>query len=113
MTSPLPPDDVRPPVSTPPRYPVGLSLSCPHCGNRALVRTSRLISESFREAWGFCATCGFSGKAHVAWDIEAAPSLMPNPKVRLPRMEYRDAVEAFSSAELSTRQQLDIFANTG
>lgn len=112
MTSAMQTDEARQP-STSPRYPVGLSLTCPHCTNRALVRTSRLVSESFREAWGFCPTCGFSGKAHVAWDIEAAPSLMPNPKVRLPRMEYRDACEAFTAEELAGRNQMDMFASSG
>lgn len=112
MTTPMQPDEVRPvPAST--RYPVGLSLTCPHCGTRAMVRTSRLLTEAFREAWGFCAHCGFSGKAHVAWDVEAAPSLMPNPKVRLPRMEYRDACEAFTAEELAGRDQLDMFASSG
>lgn len=112
MTSAIQPEETRQ-TSAATRYPVGLTLTCPHCGNRALVRTSRLVSESFREAWGVCPTCTFSGKAHVAWDIEAAPSLMPNPKVRLPRMEYRDAVDDLAAADIAGRPQMDMFANTG
>ena len=92
---------------------LGVAGICPHCGNRALVRTSRQVSESFRELWGFCEHCGFRGKGHVAWDLEASPSLLPNPKVKLPRMNYDAAVEEFVAEELAGKPQTDMFTNSG
>ncbi len=112
MTTPLPLDDAPKPVIGH-GTPLGVALICPHCGKRAHVRTSRRVSETYREGWAICTGCGFTGKAHVAWDAEATPSLMPNPKVKLPRMDYREAVEQFTANELANRPQLDMFANTG
>lgn len=111
MTTPLPADDA--PVLQANRYAHGIALSCPHCSQRAIIRTSRPVTETYREAWALCPGCGFKGKAHVAWDTEASPSLLPNPRVTLPRMEYRDAVDQFAAEHLAGRPQIDLFANTG
>lgn len=112
MTTPIPAEEEQPALQAN-RYAHGISLKCPHCRMRAIIRTSRQVVETYREAWAICPGCGFKGKAHVSWDAEASPSLMPNPKVSLPRLDYRDAVEQFASDELATRPQLDMFANTG
>jgi len=111
VTTPLPPDDA--PVREKSGTPHGLALTCPHCGKRAYIRTSRSITETYREAWAICTGCGFTGKAHAAWDVEVSPSLLPNPRVTLPRLDRQEAIDAFVAAELSTRDQLDMFANTG
>lgn len=111
VTTPLPADDT--PVIQANRYSHGIALTCPHCRQRAIIRTSRQVTETYRESWAICPSCGFKGKAHVAWDAEASPSLMPNRKVQLPRMDYLDAVDQFTAEELSRRPQMDMFANTG
>jgi predicted RNA-binding Zn-ribbon protein involved in translation (DUF1610 family) len=95
------------------RYSHGIALNCPHCGKRVIIRTSRLITEIYREAWGICPACGFNGKAHVAWDVEAAGSLMPNPKVTLPKMDFEHARADFLSEELRKRPQVDLFESSG
>lgn len=95
------------------RYSHGMALMCPHCSTRCIIRTSRAISETYREAWAICAGCGFKGKAHTAWDAEASPSLRPSPSVRLPRLEYQEAVEQFAAEELAESDQTDLFLNTG
>lgn len=111
MTTPMPAEDL--PLPADKGTPHGLALSCPHCGKRCYIRTSRSVTETYREAWAICTGCGFKGKAHAAWDFEVSPSLLPNPRVALPRMDYRDAVDAFVTAHLAERDQLDMFANTG
>jgi len=84
----------------------GFALTCPHCGERALIRSSRLVTETYREGWAICAHCGFSGKAHVAWDAEANPSLAPNPQVQLPRMQAAalaaDSLQTASSSPVAS-----------
>jgi hypothetical protein len=37
----------------------------------------------------------------------------PNSKVRLPKLDYRDAVEEFAAHELAQRDQQDMFVNSG
>lgn len=91
----------------------GVAVTCPHCGERCYVRTSRRLSESFRELWATCVGCGFKGKAHVAWDVEVAPSLLPNPKVHLPRLDYETAVEQFVAEDLADKPKTDMFAPSG
>lgn len=104
VTANVPPRDVKA---------LGVAVVCPHCKQRALVRTSRQITETFRELWGICTNCGFKGKGHVAWDMEATPSLLPNPKVHLPRMDYDQAVEEFVAEDLADKPQTDMFAPSG
>ena len=113
MTTPMSADEHRPQPQG--GYPRGIALQCPHCARRVVIRTSRQVSETFREAWAICDGCGFKGKAHVAWDAEASPSLLPNPKVHLPAIAYQDAVAQFATEEIaaSGAPQMDIFANTG
>lgn len=113
MTTPIPAEEDQQPAIQANRYSHGIRLACPHCKQPAIIRTSRQVVETYREAWAICPSCGFKGKAHVSWDAEASPSLMPNPKVSLPRMDYRDAVEQFAAEELARRPQMDMFANTG
>lgn len=112
-TTVIPAEDDQQPAMQANRYSHGISLKCPHCGQRTIIRTSRQVVETYREAWAICPGCGFKGKAHVSWDAEATPSLMPNPKVQLPKLDYRDAVEQFTAEDLSGRPQMDMFANTG
>jgi len=108
MTTPLPADDIKPRS-----LPLGVAASCPHCGTRAHIRTSRLLTETYREGWAICTNCGFKGKIHVAWDAEVTPSLQPNPRVALPKLAYRDAVEQFFTDSQAGKAQLDLFVSSG
>lgn len=94
-----------------------LGVACPHCGHRVSVRTSRQVTEIFRELWGICTHCGFTGKAHIAWDVEAAPSLTPNPRVQLPGMNHREATETFAADDRAgtspDQEPIDMFPSTG
>lgn len=108
MTTPMPADD----LAETRRLPLGVAVTCPHCGTRAHIRTSRQVTETYREGWAICTGCGFKGKIHTAWDAEVNPSMLPNPKVSLPKIDYRDAVEQFLADNLAGKPQLDMFSNS-
>jgi hypothetical protein len=91
----------------------GMVVTCPHCKSPTFIRSSRLVTEIYREAWCGCALCGFKGMVHLGWDKQVFPSLMPNPNVRLPLMSYDDAVERFAADELFRRDQMDLFVASG
>jgi len=91
----------------------GITLSCPYCGKRAGIRTSRQVTEIYRECWAMCDNCAFVGKAHVAWDAEVNPSMLPNPTVDLPRVPTSEGVAAFVDEEIARQDQKDLFANSG
>ncbi|WP_068634927.1 ogr/Delta-like zinc finger family protein [Thauera butanivorans] len=95
------------------QLPLGVALTCPHCGSRAHIRTSKLVTEIYRDAWALCTCCGFKGRAHVAWDAEVNPSLMPNARVSLPRIEYREAIEQFFADTQDGKPQQDLFLSSG
>ena len=56
MTTPMPADDIdtETETDTAKRLPLGVALMCPHCGTRAHIRTSRQVTETYREGWAIC-----------------------------------------------------------
>lgn len=91
----------------------GMTLLCPHCKTPAFIRSSRMVTDTYREAWGGCVLCGFKGTAHTSWDYQVLPSLMPNPSIQLPQLNYAEAVERFTADEIAKRDQLDLFVSSG
>ncbi|ROT46095.1 ogr/Delta-like zinc finger family protein [Pusillimonas sp. NJUB218] len=63
-----------------------IGMRCPHCGNRAQIRTSIEQSPTMRDVYFLCEnlTCGHSWVATLEAVRTIAPSGMPNPKVDLP-----------------------------
>lgn len=59
---------------------------CPHCGCRAQVRSSRMLSDTVGELNLLCTNdaCGHRFVAHVAAVRTIAPSATPRPGVNLP-----------------------------
>jgi hypothetical protein len=68
-----------------------LSIDCPHCGERARVRSSRALTLTVRSANLQCSNveCGhtFGAQLHITHTI--APSQTPNPDVALPKAPPR------------------------
>lgn len=72
-------------------------LRCPHCRFAGERRTSRAVSDTFREIYYSCPNplCGHSWKASLAYDYGLSPSAIPDPKVDLPMrpMERADVID--------------------
>jgi hypothetical protein len=83
-----------------------LAIDCPHCGERARVRSSRKLTSLVRAASLQCSNveCGhtFGAQFHITHTI--APSHLPNPDVVLPiavcRMRSEAANDTHSLATL-------------
>lgn len=77
-----------------------LSIDCPHCGERARVRSSRKLTTLVRAASLQCSNieCGhtFGAQFHITHTI--APSHTPNPDVVLPIAACRMRIEAANDA---------------
>lgn len=87
----------------------GVVCTCPHCRTNTLIRTSRLLTTTFREVWAWCPNCSFAGVLAASWEKELAPSLLPNPEVRLHIAHRSQAVEAFMAAISTESDQLTLF----
>ncbi|MDR1853462.1 MAG: ogr/Delta-like zinc finger family protein [Azoarcus sp.] len=63
-----------------------MKINCPHCGQRAKIRTSRDITPLTREAYLQCENpeCFHSWKVIVSATATIQPSLHPNPDVFVP-----------------------------
>ncbi|RQS28006.1 transcriptional regulator [Burkholderia sp. Bp8992] len=63
-----------------------MKLKCHHCGSRAVIRTSRMLSLLSREYYCQCENieCSHTYRALMSVTHTVAPSLRPNPKVYLP-----------------------------
>lgn len=61
-------------------------ITCPHCGSRAIVRTSEQITPTYREVRLTCDNdeCGHMMVASISIIRTIRPSLAPNPEIRLP-----------------------------
>ncbi|MEQ9130782.1 MAG: ogr/Delta-like zinc finger family protein [Salinisphaeraceae bacterium] len=61
-------------------------MNCPHCGEAAKIRSSQLLSRTYREGYLDCQSpdCGWRGKFSFALTATLAPSERPNPAVHLP-----------------------------
>lgn len=63
-----------------------MRIKCPHCGSKAIIRTSRPMSESVQEHQLQCSNleCAHTWVAHTSAVRTIAPSMTPNPKVYIP-----------------------------
>ena len=63
-----------------------MKMTCPHCGSRLHIRTSRAVSLLTREAYEQCPNveCAYTCKVLVSIVHTIAPSMTPNPKAYLP-----------------------------
>ncbi len=68
-----------------------MRISCPHCGGRAITRTSKRPLPTFYEVYAQCidAECAWGGKFLVECAITFSPSLKPNPNVSIPMAASR------------------------
>lgn len=62
------------------------SIACPHCEQKAIVRTSRKVTRVVREIYFACTEprCGHTFVAQLAILRTLSPSACPNPLVNLP-----------------------------
>lgn len=86
-----------------------LGMPCPHCRQRAQVRTVKDLSPTMRWVYFLCTNlvCGHSWVATLEADRTISPSGTPDPNVVLPIMPRRE-VEAIQAA-LANSQQRSIF----
>lgn len=94
------------------RKTLGSAVLCPHCGSRSMIRTSRQITEIYREGYSICLDCSFMSKYAVQIIGEAAPSCSPNPRVNLPKIPRHQAVSELG-ASLEDSDQLALFDRPG
>ncbi|MBI5917815.1 MAG: ogr/Delta-like zinc finger family protein [Nitrosomonadales bacterium] len=66
-----------------------MRCNCPHCAKKAVIRTSRPISELTREYSMQCTNimCGHTWVAVLSAIRTIVPSATPNPSVHIPRSE--------------------------
>lgn len=64
----------------------GTRWPCPHCKACSHIRTSRMVSDTMREAVYACSNpeCGHTYVVRASADYTLSPSATPNPAVRLP-----------------------------
>ncbi len=62
------------------------SIPCPHCGARAIVRSSEQITELYRELRLSCENfdCRHTYVASLSVIRTIHPSAMPNPRIQIP-----------------------------
>lgn len=68
------------------RRPQNHHTRCPHCGSKALCRSSWQVTRLIREARFACSNvvCGATFKVQLEAILEFSPSGVPHPSVRLP-----------------------------
>lgn len=96
-----------------PRKTHGSAVLCPHCGTRMLIRTSRQVTETYREGWGICGACSFMGKFTTHFIAEGTPSVSPSPRVALPRVPTHQATTELAASLAAEADQMDLFARSG
>lgn len=76
-------------------------LACPHCKQPGIRRSSREVTDTFREIFYICRNpaCGHTWKASLTYDYGLSPSAIPDPNVSLPLRPYeRSAIIAAREA---------------
>ena len=65
----------------------GLMMECPHCGEKAANRTSKTVTNTYRELYYVCfnEACGHTWKASLSFLYTVSPSAMPKPGLQLAR----------------------------
>lgn len=63
-----------------------MRITCPHCNERTVVRTSKRPLPTFYEVYAQCTNphCSWSGKLHVEFATTFSPSQQPNPDISIP-----------------------------
>lgn len=63
-----------------------LRMVCPHCGKKAVIRSSRELSVQCRELYLQCQnyTCGHTWKSMISIVHTIVQSRTPNPEVHIP-----------------------------
>lgn len=60
--------------------------TCPHCGDKVLIRSSEMLSVKTKRLYGQCQNldCGWTGTALQEWVFTNSPSAIPNDKIHIP-----------------------------
>lgn len=68
-----------------------LRMACPHCSGHTRIRTSRLVTATYRQLYLVCGdpACGFSMAADLTITHGLSPSGKPNPACHLPMAQPR------------------------
>ena len=63
-----------------------MRITCPHCKDRAITRTSKRPTPVFYEVYAQCMNpdCGWAGKLYVEFATTTAPSRCPDRQVSIP-----------------------------
>lgn len=63
-----------------------MRITCPHCKDRAITRTSKRPAPVFYEVYAQCINphCGWAGKLHIEFATTTSPSRQPDPEVCIP-----------------------------
>ncbi|SDG21941.1 Ogr/Delta-like zinc finger [Onishia taeanensis] len=63
-----------------------MRITCPHCDERAMTRTSKRPSPVFYEVYAQCCNpaCGWGGKLLVEFATTTSPSRLPNHNINIP-----------------------------
>lgn len=63
-----------------------MRITCPHCQDRTVVRTSKRPAPVFYEVYAQCISpaCGWAGKLYVEFATTTVPSRTPNPAISIP-----------------------------
>lgn len=67
------------------------SIACPHCKGRAQVRSSRWITELYRQLYLVCRNveCGHTFGADITVTHTISPSACPDPSIELRQVSCR------------------------
>lgn len=73
-----------------------MRLKCPHCGCKALIRTSKDLSEITRELQIQCLNieCSHTWVAVIEAVRTIAPSMTPNPDIHIPLSQHAQGQRA-------------------
>ncbi|MEJ1436553.1 MAG: ogr/Delta-like zinc finger family protein [Candidatus Sedimenticola sp. (ex Thyasira tokunagai)] len=76
-----------------------MQTKCPHCGEKAIIRDSWVLSDTCRKIKAQCQDpdCGFVGQATISFDTTISPSAKPNPQVNLPLSRHVNRNLVFDS----------------
>ncbi|HJW25148.1 MAG TPA: ogr/Delta-like zinc finger family protein [Rhodocyclaceae bacterium] len=79
-----------------------MRLDCPHCHGPAVIRTSKALGDTVREASVQCENveCAHTWVARIIAERTIAPSMKPNPRVYIPLSPRSPAAAAPADSQL-------------
>lgn len=79
-----------------------MRLKCPHCHSLAIIRSSKELGTTVREAAVQCSNieCAHTWIARIVAERTIAPSMTPNPKVYIPLSPRSPAANAPAANQL-------------